>query len=926
MDATMDDVSLRRIKSAMIVYALEKSLGDYILQNPVTSDELVPGIKGGIVAREHSKGRPIDDSNVKMIVESSYLDEIFGFAIDIEKSTESYRYLHDLKNLCAVLNVFDIRNAISHPNRPFPECYWFRTATIASDPLIEKLNLYPVSQALHSAVTGNIEQPPEEWLNNIVWAIPNTLPSTIDHEITGLLGREKEIKELNKIIASPRNTLISIIAPGGVGKTALILEYLKDLSLSPESTRYLDAIVFTTLKRERLTTSGIEKLDAIEGISQIKDEILNNLISIFDNSAPNTFEAALDLWGSKKVLLCIDNLETLLMEEPQTFVEFNQSLPMLWRVIVTSRITVDSATTISLEPLKKKTSENLARNYLKKRGENYVTEETVGKIVANSGNNPLAIRLTVDLYLKGKDIPEAIDQSRKDIASFSFRNLIDALSETSVSVLESIFAQENSSRSELCELLELTNDEIAQSISDLSRTSLISRQSSEDEEYYSLNNSIRDLLMINPRNIEVRNHVFEKITQRKIQIQEHVVKQRQIGISEFHDFHIPPDVPDTIKLLAADENRLLGKKNKASYSELSSLQKRFIDVSSRFAQNYFYHYSLARLLVNLKDKNGWMRHFQESIKINPSFPQAKSIFAWNLFLVGDYDQSEIIYSELVENGWSDPTNSDNYFSSNIIKGLLQAKNALGKFDEIEKLTSNWETAHHKIILGSYRATSLKRSIEHCVNNDMERTVISLTEALRILEKLFSIEYNPLTCKEALRIIKELFYIMHGSLKYPESFMKLSLTFVAKHLFNIIEKVRSTSLDSPEVQSWLNGFYSIDIPDNPMKSVSWYRPDAKWRYDEDDINDLVRKSFKIVEVYYVPSNEQDASPYMFAKDEKGQQYYLKINVFSGGSWEKWAQFEVGTKLAIKYKPNWNSSTACPATEIVEIAKKLVQSNR
>ena len=39
------------------------------------------------------------------------------------------------------LSIFDIRNSISHPNRPFPDSYWFKSATIASDPLIEKLGL-----------------------------------------------------------------------------------------------------------------------------------------------------------------------------------------------------------------------------------------------------------------------------------------------------------------------------------------------------------------------------------------------------------------------------------------------------------------------------------------------------------------------------------------------------------------------------------------------------------------------------------------------------------------------------------------------------------------------------------------------------------------------------------------------------------------
>lgn len=264
----MDIIQKLRIKTAMIVYELESSLGNYVIDNEAI--HTIPDSSiDSIVNRESLKGNSISKSNLNLIVEASYLDEIFNFAINITENSSFHSYMIELKQLCCILGIFDIRNAVSHPNRPFPDCYWFRAATIASDPLIEKLNLTSVRNALNSAIEENLNTPPDEWLYNVHWAIPNTLPTTFDHEITGLLGRDKEFKDLENVLSKKRNNLVAIVAPGGIGKTALVLQYLKDLSLNPLWTNKLSSIIFCTLKNEKLTANGIEAIDAISGIEQI---------------------------------------------------------------------------------------------------------------------------------------------------------------------------------------------------------------------------------------------------------------------------------------------------------------------------------------------------------------------------------------------------------------------------------------------------------------------------------------------------------------------------------------------------------------------------------------------------------------------------------------------------------------------------------
>ena len=334
-------------------------------------------------------------------------------------------------------------------------------------------------QALNSALEENLNSPPEEWYNNVKWAIPNTLPNSFDHEITGLLGRDKEFKDLDFTLSKARNNLIAVVAPGGIGKTALILQFLKDLSLSPNWNSKISSIIFCTLKNERLTADGIEQIEAVNGINQIKESILQDLNALYGQNTYDTFDDACDKLENEKVLICIDNLETLLMHSQDEFIEFNQSLPLLWRVVVTSRISVDSATTVPLESLMKRHAVNLCRNYFRKRGVTNFDQSVLEEIAEMANNNPLAIRLTVDLYIKGVDISQSIQKSQKDIASFSYKNLIESLNADSISIIEAIYVVGESTKSELIDFLELSNEEIAESINELSKTSLIIRSVSE---------------------------------------------------------------------------------------------------------------------------------------------------------------------------------------------------------------------------------------------------------------------------------------------------------------------------------------------------------------------------------------------------------------------------------------------------------------
>ena len=121
------------------------------------------------------------------------------------------------------------------------------------------------------------------------------------------------------------------------------------------------------MKTEKLTADGVVSLDSIETIEELKHNILQSINQIYDESF-SSFEEAKEKMESQKILLCIDNLETLLRERQDSFEELNYQLPPTWQVLVTSRIAVSNATILSLETLKEKSAIHLARTYLSKRG------------------------------------------------------------------------------------------------------------------------------------------------------------------------------------------------------------------------------------------------------------------------------------------------------------------------------------------------------------------------------------------------------------------------------------------------------------------------------------------------------------------------------------------------------------------------------
>lgn len=253
-----------------------------------------------------------------------------------------------------------------------------------------------------------------------------------------MIGRNRDLDELKRKLASPRVHTAAVVAPGGYGKTALALDLLKQLVSSSESTHWLDAVTYVTLKTKTWLDDKFIDLEAVDEIGKVEQIIAEQLGVIFDEYIDN-LEQAIESFGSKRILICIDNLETIIRDNDNEFQDFIDKLPGEWKILVTSRVTITNSYIYSLQELNEANAVHLARLYNRNKGGDALPQERYVQLAKQCHYNPLAIKMTLDLYLNGKQLPESINEAKSNIASFSFSNLIDSLSENALKTLEFSF-------------------------------------------------------------------------------------------------------------------------------------------------------------------------------------------------------------------------------------------------------------------------------------------------------------------------------------------------------------------------------------------------------------------------------------------------------------------------------------------------------
>lgn len=133
---------------------------------------------------------------------------------------------------------------------------------------------------------------------------------------TPFVGRTAELAELVRLLADPDCRLLTIVGPGGMGKTRLALE-----AAAARLDAFLEGIYWVPLA-------------AVDSINILPSAIVEALRAAYPGS-PNPQMQLLDVLREKELLLVLDNFEHLLAGAP-LLVEILQACPGV-KLLVTSR-------------------------------------------------------------------------------------------------------------------------------------------------------------------------------------------------------------------------------------------------------------------------------------------------------------------------------------------------------------------------------------------------------------------------------------------------------------------------------------------------------------------------------------------------------------------------------------------------------------
>lgn len=890
------DSSLNRRRTAMVLHELEQSLGNYILNTEVSLDDFPEEMIKAITARETQRSPLSSLKSPSDIIEATYIDELFNIILEITKDTSVNSYLLNLRELFILYSMYHVRNVISHPNRKFIDSFWYKTAALASDPLIDILGMTSVRKSLISAERNELVDPPDEWLNKTLWEIPNNLPEVFEHAITGLVGRKQEENILLERLKNKRIANIALVAPGGIGKTSLALELLSSKVKQPETKEYIDCCIFATLKTEKLTYEGVQRLDSIESLIELRELIVKEAEKIYDASFTD-FAELIKRKETDRVLLFIDNLETLITNSVNEFQDFCNTLPPAWRLLITSRITINNASIITLEPLKEKSALTLSRIYMSRKNIKTLHENVLSNLVKNCHYNPLAIRLSLDLYSSGKEIPDSINVANKEIASFSFSNLIDALSVNAINILECLFISNNLNRTTLCEFLTLSIDEVAESIAQLSNTSLIVRVVNHEGESYSLSESIREILITNPRNVLLRSQLQSDLQKRKTIAKQIEHDQIKNSTPPYHWDYIPSNINEGLKVLITSLNRSF-KGFVLPNSRAIELMKKFRDAEYLYSEFSIFNRSYGRLYSALSASGLAKEKFELAMEQDPDDVNAKIFLAMHLHSEQDFLGSNAIYKELMDSGWVNEDQYSHDFTQRIFNGYFLSLLYDHKYQEIIDGSKEWKKLKNsRGLVGVFRATAYKRQAEGIAASEPAHAIDLLSRSMSILDDVIREDgYIKPACDQTKNLFNEIaFALKNKDCISNEKFLKQSISFISMHLSNIVQFVDISHDD--EITKLLNKLSTMPARDNPFSKVDTrylFKNTTADKLDADDISD---RGFVVAGISNIPKKKERNSPYIFCSKD-GQDYFLHFESLKNGDWSEWCSLNIGQKVAFK----------------------------
>ncbi len=246
------------------------------------------------------------------------------------------------------------------------------------------------------------------------------------------VGREDQIKEVVNSLLNERVYIVAIDGIGGVGKSTLALEVIKEIKTG----KYFDAIIWLSAKKEEMTLAGIRSISNNDKLVNL-DVLFNEIFDVFDETQFKEYnfetrqKKIKQLLSSFHTLIVIDNLETIDDKKLRDFLVDND-FPKESKVLITSRERLGQLErVIMLKEFSRAESERYVVSQLEHLSYGKVlSQDLMSLIYGKTGGIPLALKLIVPWIVDGtaekklSDFNSQLD-NESTILDFCFKKIFE---------------------------------------------------------------------------------------------------------------------------------------------------------------------------------------------------------------------------------------------------------------------------------------------------------------------------------------------------------------------------------------------------------------------------------------------------------------------------------------------------------------------